>query len=81
MTPEKKSVRTRALAVYARESVLQLGPTFIKLGQLFATRSDLISAEFVEELAKLQVCLFPPAALRWLNVAIVSVNCSMPHTI
>lgn len=33
---------------------MALGPTFIKIGQLFSTRSDLLSLEFVEELSKLQ---------------------------
>ncbi len=42
------------MAVWIRESILQLGPTFIKIGQLFSTRSDLFPAEFVEELSKLQ---------------------------
>ncbi len=32
MTPEKKAERGRALAVWIRETILQLGPTFIKLG-------------------------------------------------
>lgn len=42
-------------ASWLREQVLQLGPTFIKLGQLSSTRSDLFPQEFVDELAKLQV--------------------------
>ncbi|PRW20222.1 putative aarF domain-containing kinase chloroplastic [Chlorella sorokiniana] len=54
MTPEKKAERGRTLAVWIRETILQLGPTFIKLGQLFSTRSDLFPAEFTQELSKLQ---------------------------
>jgi predicted unusual protein kinase regulating ubiquinone biosynthesis (AarF/ABC1/UbiB family) len=44
----------RSLAVWLRERILDLGPTFIKLGQLFSTRSDLFPVEFTEELSKLQ---------------------------
>ena len=51
---EKKAARSRSLAKYLLESILQLGPTFIKVGQLSSTRSDLFPAEFVEELSKLQ---------------------------
>eukprot|EP00890_Picochlorum_soloecismus_P002160 jgi/Picsp_1/2945/NSC_01170-R1_protein kinase domain-containing protein len=54
MDDAKKGARARSLAIWIRESILQLGPTFIKLGQLFSTRSDLFPAEFVEELSKLQ---------------------------
>lgn len=51
---EKKSQRVRSLARYMLSSILNLGPTFIKLGQLSSTRSDLFPAEFIQELSKLQ---------------------------
>jgi len=47
--------RRQKTASWLRERVLQLGPTFIKLGQLSSTRSDLFPREYVDELAKLQV--------------------------
>lgn len=53
-TPEKQAVRRRAQAIWIRENFLELGPTFIKLGQLFSTRADLFPVEYVEELSKLQ---------------------------
>ncbi|XVE78297.1 hypothetical protein DITRI_Ditri13aG0133500 [Diplodiscus trichospermus] len=53
-TEDMQKKRRRKTAAWLRERVLQLGPTFIKLGQLFSTRSDLFPAEFVDELAKLQ---------------------------
>ncbi|CAI9090022.1 OLC1v1024705C1 [Oldenlandia corymbosa var. corymbosa] len=53
-TEEKQKARRRKTASWLRECVLQLGPTFIKLGQLSSTRSDLFPREFVDELAKLQ---------------------------
>ncbi|KAK9924331.1 hypothetical protein M0R45_032708 [Rubus argutus] len=62
-TEDKKKNRRRKTASWLRERVLQLGPTFIKLGQLSSTRSDLFPREFVDELVKLQdrVPAFSPA--------------------
>ena len=51
---ESKAERRRKIAVDVRETLLELGPTFIKLGQLFSTRADLFPSEFVDELSKLQ---------------------------
>ncbi|MGF1540005.1 MAG: ABC1 kinase family protein [Pleurocapsa sp.] len=51
---EKLAARRRIQAIWIRESFLELGPTFIKVGQLFSTRADLFPVEYVEELAKLQ---------------------------
>ncbi|GLT74566.1 hypothetical protein SLA2020_463540 [Shorea laevis] len=65
-TEEKQKKRRKKTASWLREHVLQLGPTFIKLGQLSSTRSDLFPCEFVDELAKLQdrVPAFSPEKAR-----------------
>ncbi len=54
ITPEKKTKRREEIAVWLRETCLSLGPTFIKIGQLFSTRADLFPIEYVTELSKLQ---------------------------
>nr|WP_227498704.1 AarF/ABC1/UbiB kinase family protein [Synechococcus sp. PCC 7336] len=46
--------RRRQRAIWIRETILELGPTFIKAGQMFSTRADLFSAEYIEELSALQ---------------------------
>lgn len=53
-SPEKLKARQKIQAVWIRKTILELGPTFIKVGQLFSTRADLFPAEYVEELSKLQ---------------------------
>ncbi len=42
-----------------RLSLEELGPTFVKLGQIFSTRSDVFSPDVVEELKKLQDSVTP----------------------
>lgn len=54
MTKEALSARQKQLAIWVRESLIRLGPTFIKIGQQFSTRVDVLSPEFVKELEKLQ---------------------------
>ena len=53
-TEEKLAARSKKQAAWVRENLLELGPTFIKVGQLFSTRADLFPSEYVEELSKLQ---------------------------
>ncbi len=53
-TEEKLAARRKQQAVWIRQSLLELGPTFIKVGQLFSTRADLFPSQYVEELVKLQ---------------------------
>ncbi|WP_346292550.1 AarF/ABC1/UbiB kinase family protein [Sphaerothrix gracilis] len=54
ITDKKQAIRRRRQAVWIREMLLDLGPTFIKVGQFFSTRADLFPVEYVEELSKLQ---------------------------
>jgi ABC1 atypical kinase-like domain len=54
MTPERVSMRKAELAAWLREGLVRLGPTFIKIGQQFSTRVDVLSPEFIKELEKLQ---------------------------
>ena len=49
-SPNHKNRRAQWLV----ETLLRLGPTFIKIGQALSTRADLLPLEYVEALAKLQ---------------------------
>jgi len=54
-----------------RMALEELGPAFIKLGQLLSTRSDLLPPSFIEELSRLQdrVPSFPSAQAQEILVA------------
>jgi ubiquinone biosynthesis protein len=60
-TPIKQTARGHTRAVRLRMAFEELGPTFIKFGQLLSTRPDLISEEFSQELEKLQDQVTPVA--------------------
>jgi ubiquinone biosynthesis protein len=53
-------------AVRLREALEELGPTFVKLGQMMAGRTDIFPEELVAELGKLHeaAASFPPQAAR-----------------
>ncbi len=51
---KKEKIKRLTLAQRARMACEELGPTFVKLGQILSTRPDLISREFIEEFSKLQ---------------------------
>jgi ubiquinone biosynthesis protein len=56
MISRKRGERVERLsrAVRVRMAVEELGPTYIKMGQILSTRPDLVPVDFVRELAKLQ---------------------------
>ena len=65
MTVARRLGRQRRLAHWLTEQFLELGSAFIKLGQLLSARPDVLPADVVEELARLQdnVPAFPFAVV------------------
>jgi predicted unusual protein kinase regulating ubiquinone biosynthesis (AarF/ABC1/UbiB family) len=62
------SDQRRRRAASLLDSLLTLGPTFIKLGQLLSTRPDILPPEYIEEFSKLQDSV-PPAD--WADAKVV----------
>lgn len=59
----KKEARLEQQAVWLKENLIGLGPTFIKIGQALGTRGDLLPLAYIKELTLLQdqVPPFPTA--------------------
>jgi len=58
---EKRGVKGKSLGARIRMLLEELGPTFVKLGQLASSRPDLLPADILKELERLQdqVAVFP----------------------
>ena len=77
-TAQKRAHRQRSLARWLTAQFLSLGSAFIKLGQLLSARPDVLSADVVEELARLQdqVPPFPFAVVQSLLEAELGERCA-----
>lgn len=53
-SPSSPSAPDERIALHLRLALQELGPTFVKLGQLLSTRPDLLPESFIAELSKLQ---------------------------
>jgi hypothetical protein len=62
-------------AIWLREGLVRLGPTFIKIGQQFSTRVDVLSQEFIKELEKLQVHVVGGTAFHTLPLVLWLLSC------
>lgn len=55
-----EDVTTRGRRAYhVRKAFEELGPTFVKLGQMLSTRADLLPPEYIAELSRLQDAVAP----------------------
>lgn len=53
-TEKNKELNQQKQAIWLKESLIRLGPTFIKIGQSLGTRADLLPLSFVKALGELQ---------------------------
>lgn len=75
----RKNDRLGRQAVWLRESLIALGPTFIKIGQALGTRGDLLPLSYVRELARLQDQVPPfPTSEAYARIE-SELGCSLPQ--
>ena len=55
--------------VKMREIIEDLGPTFIKIGQLMSSRQDMFSKRYCDELAKLRASVAPDRSISSICIA------------
>ncbi len=53
LTPNKE-IQDMSTGERIRRALEELGPTFVKLGQIMSTRNDILDPEIIEEISKLQ---------------------------
>ena len=66
--PPEQPLTRKTAAIHLREAIAELGPTYIKFGQIASTRPDMLPPEFIDELASLQDRV-PPAP--WVEIQAV----------
>jgi len=75
------SLREVDLAVRIRMALEQMGPTFVKLGQVLATRVDLFAPEWIAEFEKLQNSVPPVPFADVLPEMLLALGGRSPHDV
>ena len=54
ITNPSEDIKNMSIAKKIRYAIEELGPTYIKLGQILSTRKDLFDQDIIDELSKLR---------------------------
>jgi ubiquinone biosynthesis protein len=78
---QDESLRGIELPVRIRMALEQMGPTFVKLGQVLATRVDLFAPEWIAEFEKLQTSVPPVPFAEVLPEITLALGGRSPHDV